>query len=442
MAECNLPPPSYESVVQPDVRLTFFDFWPKCLDRSDKIKRAPFEQFRLLIARANEFLLTRSDIILKNVQTISKKCANLSNVYNGCLYYRYGDSHAAIVYGLRLWFAIDPSFKPSAPLQLQYIDLKPRNLNSSHEYVSYPRLDEVIKEFNEGLRTRPLEGSVVSIDTVTLKIDKEIWKHLDGNISTEQTSWPDIYKQHLFQFIRVFYLIGPPKYEYVGIQDFVPHKTCGRGVFHGTPEYTSYSSMLPALQTWLRNDTRKTIKNINTVETIYVSSTESGESGHNLFTTYPYFYKIYGKERVRFMRVGYVVPQDPTVNPQNNHYPGLSYRTFVPGYLGGSDTTKYQSMIQLMKYAISWLNATRANVICAEFCGPFHHDYIKNGDSRAESSTLDGEWYWQRSGNSTHLVPYKFIYFIRVYLDRYYPEPAEGSLVEVPSQYDGECRIL
>ncbi|CAD5120635.1 DgyrCDS9194 [Dimorphilus gyrociliatus] len=81
----------------------FVDFWPLTVKKAVKASCATFEQFEVLVERANEWLEENDDFELINCESLDKKVIYVADVYSQSLIYADEDAntHAVHIIGLR-----------------------------------------------------------------------------------------------------------------------------------------------------------------------------------------------------------------------------------------------------------------------------------------------------------------------------------------------------
>ncbi|XP_074642376.1 uncharacterized protein LOC141899763 [Tubulanus polymorphus] len=430
------PPPSYESITTPKIPLCYIDFMPQCLEQEKKMKYAQFETFDKLIVKANVFLRSRPDVLVKSVETVAKKCAYLQDIYSGKMYTDKLAFRHIVIYGLRVWFTII-QVRMTA-LELAYVNIIPVKLPSleDSDYPNFQKLERLFEAFNRKLLIDPLPGQIVSIETVSIKIDKDTWFKFDGNFDWDSCSWYDGYKHHLFNFTRIFYLKGSPANELIGIEDITPNRLDGKE--DGIPKYESFNLMFKRAQQWIYDNihTQKKLVNVKTIETPYFGTSlqeSAGLTGRcHVIPGMSFCDNLHERGRVYFLRISYVVSRD-----SNLPRPELTYRTFVPGHDLESTIMEYQSLDDLMNHINSWIRVTKTNVVYAETCecrlNAVKHDGILGTECTSTGCSMP----------SDPTLAYRVIYFIRLYINGGFYEPAPELLDAVPSYPEkSDCDIL
>ncbi|XP_074643257.1 uncharacterized protein LOC141900322 [Tubulanus polymorphus] len=299
-------------------------------------------------------------------------------------------------------------------------------------------MDRVMETINARLEKEPLDGQIVSIDTVVCKVDGQWWVETNGDIDWDTCSWADSPDKHTFQFLRIFYQVGPTFKELIGFHDFVPDRLASKqSIFDKSPVYTEFPSLVQSARIWSKKEGETLrITNVQTLKTQYDKTREKAfDRRSRLLPDVPFTMNVEDLPSVSFLRVAYVIPIGPDkILPLNS--PFLSCKTFIPGSLP-EDEGKYQSLHEVATYALAWLHATRSKVVCAEMFGPVRESSIKScGLQATDTAVSSGEW---SKDNNGHLQPLDGLYCIRVYIDGVIREPPEGWHLEAQPIIASKC---
>ncbi|ESN93461.1 hypothetical protein HELRODRAFT_181005 [Helobdella robusta] len=212
-----------------------------------------------LIPRANGWLQNNLDIYLIKCETVEKKVTCIEDVTNDSCMFLPKNHHAAYVKGLRLWYVNVTgtrklALESMAPSEIGYMNVIPKCIDASGKYPKYEHLPETYAAINAYLAGAPLEGKIVTIETVPLKLPRKQWKSFE--INPDETYFPDEYLRHVLNITRIYFRYGEPEVELIGAQDFLPDfegSSHWPPLHHSTPRYGPISTAINKVKDWIQN---------------------------------------------------------------------------------------------------------------------------------------------------------------------------------------------
>ncbi|XP_074650457.1 uncharacterized protein LOC141905489 [Tubulanus polymorphus] len=302
--------------------------------------------------------------------------------------------------------------------RLGYMNVVPKRLSHDDHYAEFESFNSLMSSLNSRLEQNPLEGRIIAVNTVIIKVTKEsvIWEDID----IDATNWKAKYKSHAFFFLRIFYEIGTAANELIGFVDFIPDVMIEeRSLRSPIPIYTPFQQA----SEWIRQNGQEIrVTNMQTLPYL------RGRDNSRVSTRASLVYTMAGAEMsdTYFLRVAYVRPIHDIL--MNAVVPYVTFKTFVPSYIRFDFSTGavFETMDEVMYRARVWINATGAKILFAETAGPVEEKvaYEKTTDSRLSP---------HRSPTCSGGSDRKSIYYVLLYLDGYYPEPPPHVLPPLPS---------
>ncbi|CAL1298530.1 unnamed protein product [Larinioides sclopetarius] len=223
------------------------------------------------------------------------------------VYLEYGEHTTTYVRGLRLWVGEKETDFDIAQ-QIGYLNLVPNEIGGGGGIFSSPDyecLDDVVSKYNREVRTRPLPGRIITIESQEIKLKHSLEVDPDRSHWVERGSGP---KRFIF-VLRIFFEISD-----------------------GVPEEIEEGAVNPQKMNYL-------------------------EHGNRL-TCY-----------VRILRLAYTKIRDSSnksLYPDMN-ISRLTCRTFVPVQLTNSIfVPEFESLHATKERVTAWVKATGAKVISAE----------------------------------------------------------------------------
>ncbi|XP_060073517.1 uncharacterized protein LOC132553303 [Ylistrum balloti] len=271
------PPPSYEEVMghrtvgyakttsPSDLPpLSYIDIMPRLLDPGniDKKVTPQFDKFSVVVQAANMWLAGNPLYAVWKCETVERKVEKGANiVMEKMIYHEATFGFNVFIRGLRLW--LTKKVDQNEPVQqLGLLNVLPQkiavvpthvsygpqinmgtgvqiNIKSRRRHVGYTTINDpeilnnmilpsmnvsfqglrtTLKQLNEDLKSNPLQGTVLNVETTTMKTFEGLGGR--GDMDPDQTCWhEDGNKFKRFtQIIRVFYVIGPPANEQISFK--------------------------------------------------------------------------------------------------------------------------------------------------------------------------------------------------------------------------------
>lgn len=370
------------------VKLAYVDFWPSCLHAEEGFTNVHFERFDILLPRANNWLRHHASADVIRCETLEKRVTSPeqlltdSNESNGT-----GSAHKKIylVKGLRLWYCVNSSRHPERlhPVQIGYRNFIPRCREEEEEQQKvggsvfiFDDLSMTYENVNEQLIENPLEGKILTIETVSLHLSQFEWNGKEI-IHAEQSMWPFSNEYHILYITRIFYLFECPAYELIGASDFLPdiledHRPeshvneCQRSSC-----YSTFASAMVKVNSWLEKVKDIRIVNIQTLMALDPVPLSDADCD-KINTGSNYILRVDNiSSLVRFIRVTYVRPKFGLPPGGLSSPKAVIYRTFVPqkdghnqnssDLIGSADissTTRCELETEMWKRVLNWINKT------------------------------------------------------------------------------------
>ncbi|CAL1298532.1 unnamed protein product, partial [Larinioides sclopetarius] len=282
-------------------------FLPECRDPGGIFSQPQFANFRTLIDRANDWLRTNRRWKVITCESVEFKAKGDNVSYDKMVYLEYGEHTTTYVRGLRLWVGEKETDFDIAQ-QIGYLNLVPNEIGGGGGIFSSPDyecLDDVVSKYNREVRTRPLPGRIITIESQEIKLKHSLEVDPDRSHWVERGSGP---KRFIF-VLRIFFEISD-----------------------GVPEEIEEGAVNPQKMNYL-------------------------EHGNRL-TCY-----------VRILRLAYTKIRDSSnksLYPDMN-ISRLTCRTFVPVQLTNSIfVPEFESLHATKERVTAWVKATGAKVISAE----------------------------------------------------------------------------
>ncbi|XP_033760856.1 LOW QUALITY PROTEIN: uncharacterized protein LOC117342736 [Pecten maximus] len=409
------PPPSYEEVMGHQTvgyakatspadlpPLSYIDIMPRLLDPGHiESKVTPqFDKFSVVIQAANMWLAGNPSYAVWKCETVERKVdKGAVIVMEKMIYHEATFGFNVFIRGLRLW--LTKKTNPSEPVQqLGLMNVVPQkvavvpthmgygpqiNMNNGIQInigrrrrrtgyvtisdaemlnnmvipsmnVSFEGLQTTLNKLNEDLKSRPLPGTVLNVETTTMKTFEGFGGN--GDMDPDQTCWHEDgnkYKRFT-QIIRVFYVIGQPANEQIMIEDFIPQVT-RRGDLMKASQFETWPKVMSRVSTWIPNQQGIRIVNLQTQYTKYTEY--NGEVRVASDSTDDYVTNLSDRKLIKLMRVFYVTRPGPP-SPQTGH---LSARTFLPVRKSRRD---FESMSETMFRITAWLKVTGMQIFSVE----------------------------------------------------------------------------
>ncbi|XP_055346375.1 uncharacterized protein LOC129593900 [Paramacrobiotus metropolitanus] len=362
--------------------LTYRDFFPRMLEEGSSFSSPTYEEFGILVARANEWLSSHREFEILNVECVEILALHNTKTVdpNKASYFETMKDWTEFVRGLRMWLipALSRN-RQTKPGYLRYFDVVPECTHAGIVSIEYTRLGVLVEALNDKLRNSPINGDVLAVQTLTLRF------HSNEAVDSNRTCFSlHGQKQKIrLYFLRVFYLdfgeeipgMKVECMEEVGIADFVPQIM--RQQVTSRQHIEPLSSVVTRAGDWfiryqeddhpgLRIVNIQTVvlhvkdnKNIDTQTTFYMSS---GDGERFLY-------------ELRFIRLIYA-RQTHLVPAEMPTFPRVFLKMFVPTPQGTGDTThhgkrqpKFNNLQDLVGKVQEWISADHPPIIGIETHG-------------------------------------------------------------------------
>ncbi len=235
--------------------------------------------------------------------------------------------------------------------------------------------------------------------------------------------------------LRLFYVLGPPQYEQIGLMDFVPQIEHLANSFQAKPRWEPFTQMLQRAGNWMYNLDIKQSR-IVTVDCIETKLIRRGGGGGNSADNYEVdsnksFYNEGSFESITFIktiRIAYAISASPFEGVALNRGPiTLTSRCFIPVRIGPHQTESLSSLI----YRIGmWIKATGVNVVGLETVA---YEYDRESQRPVNEERVD------------HFIQgfrgHYFLTGVRLFIDGIFEEPSPSLLPQPPAyvQTSGSC---
>nr|XP_022315782.1 uncharacterized protein LOC111119665 [Crassostrea virginica] len=309
-----------------------------------------------------------------------------------------------LIRGLRLWLHVrDPS---TPPQQLGLLNKVPHstdiNINDRmiHPFghfvighplfvqtfgfsmTSYEGFEKTLQNLNEELKTRPLQGSILSVESASLKVSEGLEKAVidpDSTVCHENGGKMRRYTQ----ILRVFYVIGDPVHETIGMKEFIPSITRQPELLSHA-QFQTFDDVMMKFCKWLPHQTGIKMLNIQSYDVRYTENmgrldilsdqTDDIDDGtlDRLF--------------LKTLRVFYVTKPSTKPPPQISF---VTSKLFLPVRTGEGS---FESMSQTMYRIEAWLKVTGIPVYNVETVRFLYRQPLRLGvdDSRSNYTCFRG----------------------------------------------------
>ncbi|XP_045182533.2 uncharacterized protein LOC123541053 isoform X4 [Mercenaria mercenaria] len=438
--------------------LSYIDIMPRCLSEGHIAGKIipKFEDFSAILEGANRWLQDHPGLTVIKCETVDKR---LHEAKDGSLIYELNEmlrnepSNGFTVYvkGLRMWMKRNP--KPSSetqqigirnivpekltielPTHGHYrsgrlvISHEVRMLGGLHPFHTYEGFEDTIIRLKGHLVDDPIPGSILTIETDSLKVCQKVKKDLNPN-STCWSEEKDKWRRDTL-VVRIYYIKGEPALEEIGYEDLVPYvidppesDTSNHGKFE------NFDSMISRLGTWVSQNQGVRIVNIQQFDA-RVHQSHVGTSLHISSDSTDHVIDTHSERRMaRALRVIHVTTP-LTINSANT----ATDRLFLPARTGHKT---FETMTQTMERVQAWLRLTDVPVLSVETVYILFHEHnVESTDYTLSEYTVHAE-----SGGKHWLTA------IRLYLSSTYTEPDPADLPPVPEYHHGlhghgPCSIL
>ncbi|XP_066293714.1 uncharacterized protein [Branchiostoma lanceolatum] len=398
------PPPPYPGPpgLGDHFKLKHMDFMPVCLDEGGFLSHPKYDRFDGCIELANQWLLENPEVDVKSCESLEVRAKGS---------------------------------------KIGYLNVVPGSTNTGgvFQFPDFEPFGQTINRLNGLLKETPIPGRILNLETRDMKYHGT-WTH--QGVDPDRSCWTqsgETTTMYLF-VIRVFYLLGPPVPEEIGVADFVPEMISPpQGIF-SNPQFENFSSVMTKARSWAESHLR-TVRLIN-IQSFDVKVHRSKFTGAVTIDSQRASHIEHGKHTTAFIRIIRLVygrlrgsldlpPPLPMV---------LSVKTFVPAIIcrGGSwGIPQYESLRDTIKRAQVWLSLTGVNIVSAETISIRMH-YGRISDEGAETTLT-----YHRTDHGSY-----FLTAFRIYIDGVYEEPSPDLLPPPPDESEfsmddfGCCNVM
>lgn len=423
-----------QDVVESELSLppmTFVDFLPALLEKAVSADDTPrYAEFSTVIEQANQWIKDNTTFMVMKCESIIKKLQGGDALDEDAVVFHescYGVNK--YLRGLRLWLA--PRLETETETQvLGYLTTLPDPVEDSSDFMSsiFARSDSAIPSFcsmpetvarlNKFLKKKPIPGSILNIETLRIK-----YEDTDPRcaLDTEKMCWAESGKTSrvYVSAIRVFYVIGKPVFESIGMHDEVP--VCQNNYeIMSRLRFCPFTTVVQRAKQWLQSQKGIKVINMQTVPTV-CDRNRAGEAQIHTEKSLYCEEANHDLQLARVLRIYYI--QDPKSEVRPYEKLQLTTRLFIPtrnsGY--GKD---YESFSKTMQRVITWLNVTRTPIFGVETVTyPYSPDMYGSGvfsDSAAISRIATAGKY--------------FITTVRLYFPCEFTEPPPDVFPEIQEE--------
>lgn len=354
----------------------------------DFVAESRTSRFPQLIELANVWLKCNPDWQIKVCETVLFRNKDRSDLDRS----PFIRSKRKVTVGLRLW--IIPSDGLHAhQQQLGYVNHIPPVPPRQNGALHFEELGTVIaSRLNDSFRSNPLPGKVLTVETLSISCSN------DGACDPDRTIYVE--SGRFGCGLRIFFDIGVPSYETIGIVDFFPRHVLQPGDrpndyhFRKT-KYEPFPHLFGQVSQWCREQQQVRICNIQCL-----SSSMHGDTSHHF---------------IRFLRLVYFNPMTSSNVPSPS--PGLqnilTCKTFLPVQTTNGDPPippQFETLKQTLSRISQWTKAHGVRIVGAETC-PIR---IFTGTEGLEGPLATDVY----PGPQRH-----FVRIVHLYLDGDYPDP-------------------
>ncbi|XP_035685001.1 uncharacterized protein LOC118421664 [Branchiostoma floridae] len=438
------PPPPYPGPpgLGDHFKLKHIDFMPVCLDEGGFLSHPKYDRFDGCIELANQWLIENPQVEVKSCESLEVRAKGSKVNTDLATYYEYGKARSFFVRGLRVWYGPRLDLPAGTlPQQIGYLNVVPGSTNTGgvFQFPDFEPFGQTINRLNGLLKETPIPGRILNLETRDMKYHGT-WTH--QGVDPDRSCWTqsgETTTMYLF-VIRVFYLLGPPVPEEIGVADFVPEMISPpQGIF-SNPQFENFPSVMTKARSWAEGHLR-TVRLIN-IQSFDVKVHRSKFTGAVTIDSQRASHIEHGKHTTAFIRIIRLVygrlrgsldlpPPLPMV---------LSVKTFVPAIIcrGGSwGIPQYESLRDTIKRAQVWLSLTGVNVVSAETISIRMH-YGRISDEGADTTLT-----YHRTDHGSY-----FLTAFRIYIDGVYEEPSPDLLPPPPDESEfsmddfGCCNVM
>lgn len=368
--------------------MTFVDFLPLKLEDAASADDCPrYAEFSSVMEQANQWIKDNHSFMVMKCESFIKKLGGGDTLdADSVVYHESSYGVNKYVRGLRLWLA--PKGETDTPPQaLGYLTSLPDPAEAPTDYVSmlipsrseasipsFCSLPEAFEKLNKFLKKKPLPGSVLNVETLRIK-----YEDTDPSccVNTERMCWSESGRaDRIFvTAIRVFYVIGKPTFETIGMHDEIP--VCQNNFeVMAKLRFCPFTTVVQRARKWLQSQKGIRVINMQTIHTV-CDRNRAGEC--QVHTDKSCYMEPQGQDLqlARVLRIYYI--QDPKSEVCPYEKLQLTTRLFIPTRRGGYGKD-YESFSKTMQRIITWLTVTQIPIFGVEtITYPFSPDNYGSG---------------------------------------------------------------
>ncbi|GAU96316.1 hypothetical protein RvY_07778 [Ramazzottius varieornatus] len=361
------PPPPYRE--DSGARITFslgkvgglisVDFIPGCTRAGGFVHGPEFEGFPVVLQRANQWLQSSGHLEIRTCETVefnTKSNGQITNLVESITTVA-GETANRYVRALRLW--MQPRSDGAVIVQqIGYYNILPSVSVGWVSASASERLDTLIAKTNTLFMTNPIQGRIITIETVTLKVK-------NGTTQPDVTAWTERggVNEYYAHMLRIFFVMGPPAYETIGMADFVPG-VLNEGSLFSRPKVETFPAVLGKVSSWLMQQQPLGFRLTNVQTLLYKQKWTTHMDTLKMLYAEGEIHNYY----VRYLRLAFVISNNAAMQSTAPNV-RLTCKLFVPGMLqppGCCHAGSYENQLQLRQRMDDWMKATAARIVAVE----------------------------------------------------------------------------
>ncbi|PAA84439.1 hypothetical protein BOX15_Mlig026318g1, partial [Macrostomum lignano] len=406
------------------------EFYPICQQKGNqRLDISPrFESFSTLMAQANHWLSTHPDFRCMRCETIPRP-ATFDGVIDYAGTHTRGSKFGSLVFvrGLRMWV----TQRNDIPMQqLWYINVlpKPAPKTDNSLFPEFEDLKQTCDAMNMQFGVNPLPGTILNMEQMELLFQR--WGN-KRNIDLDKTY--QLVRQDKGKFyligLRIYYMVGPPLNEKIGIVSLLPEATHRSGMQR--PKFSDYTSLVNKAIKWIgQNHANVRVTDLQSFR-LFVNM-DGGDLRWKEWAEVENPYRSHSVDRsssvTSFMLTTlriiftYGGPQLPLLQTGL-----LTTKVFVPFKTGDQS---YESVQMTCGRIASWMNVTKPRIVSAETIQVFHPaeaDEVKHANCDVML---------------TKLTNHSYVTCFRFFIDGVVPEPTPDLLPPPPRRQTSSCCVV
>ncbi|GFR75250.1 hypothetical protein ElyMa_000450800 [Elysia marginata] len=355
--------------------LTYIDFIPQCLGSAIEGKEPDFAEFSTVVEQANQWLASMPQFLAIRCETISTKLGKDFGLDNdSSLSHSSSNGRNVYLRVLRLWVTPRPETSaPSSPQQISYISVLPDHPNGDlSTFLSslaggaanrtvgdlamptFDNMQQTVEKLNKHLQAKPLPGKILCVETLSFKCQET---NTADKLNTEATVWSEggANARVFLQGLRVFYLVGQPAYETLGIHDEEPDMMQSKEGMGLRLRFATFDQTVTRAAAWLKKEQGMRVVSI---QSLNVKLERKFGTGPWILdanaAAYTENQSLIEKRYAKVLRIVYVREQK-LESPSPYSTVTLTSRLFIPQRIEGKT---FESFSKTVLRVIKWLNAT------------------------------------------------------------------------------------